>query len=81
MGDFYLIIVLITVFLYFDEKSRHNQRKKAKRRFTASVNRPRNHGEIFQGILSLVHNRRAFLWRLYRRVTYREFTIPRIAFV
>lgn len=81
MADFYLIIVLVAVFLYFDEKEKSKQRKKAKRRLVAGFNRIQSNTTFQRGVLFVVRKRRAFLWRLYRRITYREFTIPAIRLV
>lgn len=81
MADFYLIIVLVAVFRYFDEKEHSSQRKKAKRRLIAGINRISRTDTFQRGFLFVVHKRRAFLWRVYRRITNREFTIPAIQLV
>lgn len=80
MADFYLIIVLVAVFHYFDEKEKRKERKKSKRRLIAGINRSTSITSFLYGFLLVVRKRRAFLRRFYRRVTYREFTIPAIRF-
>lgn len=81
MADFYLIIVISAVFLYLDEKDKNTKRQRAKRRIRDGFNRIRSNVPFLYGVLFMVRKRRAFLWRFYHRITYREFTIPAIRFV